>query len=86
MSTYSIAQAKIHLSRLVDEALEGKQVTITRHGKPVVELWPAASAGRPATMKDIEWLRKCRESLLSFDGDFAYCIRTRFCIYQTYTT
>ena len=34
MPTYSIAQAKDHLSRLVDEALEGKQVTITRHGKP----------------------------------------------------
>ena len=62
MPTYSIAQAKDHLSRLVDEALEGKQVTITRHGKPVVELRPAATAGRPVTMKDIEWLRKCRES------------------------
>jgi prevent-host-death family protein len=75
MSTYSIAQAKDHLSRLVDEALEGKQVTITRHGKPVVELRPAAPAGGPVTMKDIEWLRKCRESLPSFDGDTVAEIR-----------
>jgi prevent-host-death family protein len=44
MSTYSIAQAKDQLSRLVDEALAGKQVTITRHGKPVAELRPAGHA------------------------------------------
>jgi prevent-host-death family protein len=42
VSTYSIAQAKDQLSRLVDEAVQGNQVTITRHGKPVVELRPAA--------------------------------------------
>jgi prevent-host-death family protein len=47
MSTYSIAQAKDQLSRLVDEALAGKQVTITRHGKPVAELRPAGHAPRP---------------------------------------
>jgi prevent-host-death family protein len=75
MSTYSIAQAKDRLSQLVDEALDGKQVTITRHGKPVVELRPAAPAGRPVTMKDIQWLRKCRESLSSSDGDTVAEIR-----------
>jgi prevent-host-death family protein len=48
MSAYSIAQAKDHLSKLIDEALAGEEVTITRHGKPVVELQPArtAAAGR----------------------------------------
>jgi prevent-host-death family protein len=76
MSTYSIAQAKDQLSRLVDEVLDGQQVTITRHGKPVVELRPAAPAGQPVTMKDIEWLRKCRASLPSFDGDTVAEIRT----------
>jgi antitoxin (DNA-binding transcriptional repressor) of toxin-antitoxin stability system len=75
VSTYSIAQAKDQLSRLVDEALDGKQVTITRHGKPVDELRPAVPAGRPVTMEDIEWLRKCRKSLPSFDGDSVAEIR-----------
>jgi prevent-host-death family protein len=48
MSVYSVAQAKDHLSKLIDEALAGEEVTITRHGKPVVELRPAraADAGR----------------------------------------
>jgi len=43
LSTYSIAQAKDQLSKLVDEALAGDTVTITRHGKAVVELRPASA-------------------------------------------
>lgn len=76
MSTYSIAQAKDQLSRLVDEVLEGKDVTITRHGKPVVEMKPAAQpVGKPITDEDIEWLRQCRESLPAFKGDAVAEIR-----------
>ncbi|KAF2991094.1 type II toxin-antitoxin system Phd/YefM family antitoxin [Methylocystis sp. MJC1] len=41
MSSYPIAKAKEQLSRLVDEALSGETVTITRHGKPVVKLRPS---------------------------------------------
>ena len=75
MPTYSIAQAKDQLSKLVDEVLNGQQVTITRHGKPVVELRPAAPAGRSVNAEDIKWLRQCRESLPSFDGDTVAEIR-----------
>ena len=35
MPTYSIAKAKDNLSRLVDEAIAGEDVAITRHGKVV---------------------------------------------------
>lgn len=38
MSSYSVADAKNGLPRLIDRALEGEEVVITRHGKPVVEL------------------------------------------------
>jgi len=38
MPTYSIAEAKDNFSKLVDQALAGDEVTITRHGKPVAEL------------------------------------------------
>ncbi len=41
MASYSIAKAKDNLSKLIDEALAGEEVTITRHGKPVIELRPA---------------------------------------------
>ena len=50
MPVYSIAKAKDQLSRLIDEALSGEDVTITRYGKPVVELRPArkVGVGRPS--------------------------------------
>ena len=38
MPSYSVANAKNSLSRLIDEALGGDEVTITRHGKPTVRL------------------------------------------------
>jgi prevent-host-death family protein len=45
MASYSVAKAKDNLSKLIDEALAGEEVTITRRGKPAVELRPARAAG-----------------------------------------
>lgn len=42
VARYSIAHAKDHLSKLIDEARAGEEVTITRHGKPVAYLRSAA--------------------------------------------
>ena len=42
MGAYSLAQAQQHLDRLVEEALTGEVVTITRDGQAVVTLTPAA--------------------------------------------
>jgi len=44
MPSYSVAKAKDNLSKLIDETLAGEAVTITRHGRPVVELRPARAA------------------------------------------
>jgi prevent-host-death family protein len=41
MSVYSIARAKDNLSKLVDEAVAGEEVAITRHGKVVAYVRPA---------------------------------------------
>ncbi len=57
MSTHSVAEAKNQLSKLIDRALEGEGVVITRRGEPVVELRPIRPAPRPITEADIEWLR-----------------------------
>ncbi len=40
MASYSVAEAKNRLPSLIDKALEGEEVVITRHGKPVAELHP----------------------------------------------
>ncbi len=38
MSQYNVAQAKTHLSELIEAALGGDEVVIARNGRPVVKL------------------------------------------------
>jgi antitoxin (DNA-binding transcriptional repressor) of toxin-antitoxin stability system len=60
MTTYSVAEAKNSLSDLIDRALKGEGVVITRHGAPVVEIRALKRAPRPLTRQAIEWLRANR--------------------------
>ncbi len=60
MSTHTVAEAKNQLSKLIDRALRGEGIVITRRGRPVVELTPVRSVPRPITEADIEWLRARR--------------------------
>jgi prevent-host-death family protein len=55
MTTYSVADAKNHLPKLIDRALQGEEVVITRRGKPVVELRPTAPRPKAPIGTD-EWL------------------------------
>jgi prevent-host-death family protein len=63
MSEHSVAEAKDQLSRLIDRALKGEGIVITRRGHPVVELKPVRPAPSPITDADIEWLRARRSRL-----------------------
>ena len=56
MSTHSVAEAKNQLSRLIDRALEGEPVVITRHGHPVVELRPVNAKSVPTAREALAWL------------------------------
>jgi prevent-host-death family protein len=69
MASHSVADAKNHLSELIDKAIGGEEVVITRHGRPVIELKPIAQHGRPITGEDIEWLRAHRVQLLKPDDE-----------------
>lgn len=42
MADYSVADAKNHLPKLIDRAMSGEEVIITRRGKPVAELKPTS--------------------------------------------
>ena len=67
MSAYSLAQAKAHLSAVIDAALAGKQTVITRHGKPVAKIVPYE-----ATASDLSIFDQHRGSLpkdFKFDRD-----------------
>ena len=46
--TVNLHAAKTHLSRLVDEAVDGHEIVIAKAGKPMVRLTPVASH-RPRT-------------------------------------
>jgi prevent-host-death family protein len=47
MVTVSLAQAKAHLSELLDNLEGGEDVIITRHGRPVAHLSAVAQPKRP---------------------------------------
>lgn len=57
-----VHEAKTHLSRLLDEALAGRTVIVTRRGKPVAKLEPIIDRSRRVfgSMK----------GLISFDDRF----------------
>ena len=60
MTTYSVAEAKNSLSELIDRALKGEGVIITRHGKPVVEFKPVPAPAEPVSEADLDWLTRHR--------------------------
>ena len=57
MSEHTLIEAETSLSDLIDRALAGEAVVITRAGRPVVELRPIQprTAG-PVTAADMDWL------------------------------
>ena len=57
MTTYSVAEAKNRLPDLIDRAIEGEEVVITRRGKPVVELRTTLSPRVQPTQATYNWLQ-----------------------------
>jgi prevent-host-death family protein len=61
VTAYSVADAKNSLPKLIDRALQGEEVVITRHGKPVAELKSLKDAPSPSK-GTYEWLRSRRDA------------------------
>jgi prevent-host-death family protein len=72
MSEVSVAQAKAHLSEILDRVEAGESVTITRRGKAVARLSGIQTPKKPI---DFEALRKLRESQPMSDRSAAEIIR-----------
>ncbi|MES2018732.1 MAG: type II toxin-antitoxin system prevent-host-death family antitoxin [Pseudomonadota bacterium] len=47
MSTYTLAEAKAQLSRLISLVEAGEEITITKRGRAVVKLVPSESLRQP---------------------------------------
>jgi len=69
MAKHSVAEAKNHLPDLIDRALGGEEVIITRHGHPVVELRRISRLPRPVEAKEIDWLAQRRVGRRPFKHD-----------------
>lgn len=55
MDSYSLAEAKTHLSALIERVDAGETVEITRRGKPIANIVPAT---RKLKKVDVEALRR----------------------------
>jgi prevent-host-death family protein len=74
MGAYSIAEAKAHLSALLDQVAQGEVVTLTKRGKPVARIVPAGEL--PAKPKlNLRALEKFRSSLPESSVNSAAMVR-----------
>ncbi len=53
MAQIGMHAAKTHLSQLVERALEGEEIVLTRRGKPAVRLVPARAGGGFASLAGV---------------------------------
>ena len=58
MHAMSLAQAKAHLSELLNTVELGEEVVITRHGRPVARVLPAAPAKKVLPLQRLAKLRQ----------------------------
>jgi len=63
MDTVNLAQAKARLSELLDRVEAGQEVVITRRGKAVAHLSPAAAPRKPLPLAELAGFRKAMPSL-----------------------
>jgi antitoxin (DNA-binding transcriptional repressor) of toxin-antitoxin stability system len=82
MARYGVAEAKDNLSSLIDKALSGEEVLITRHGQPVVQLRAfEAEPSKISRREALERLAKLREEVGSIGisgGDLVRQMRDEY--------
>ena len=61
MTTVGVYEAKTRLAELLVRVAQGERVTITRHGRPIAALVPAAAAGHRPVTEVIAGLRAFRK-------------------------
>ncbi len=63
MESVGSFEAKTHLPQLLERVAQGEEFTITRHGKPVARLVPAAATRpKPDVRAAVEAMKSLRKS------------------------
>ena len=68
----SVAEAKAHLSEILDAVERGENIEITRRGKPIADIVPKV---KPRPRIDIAWLTSVTAGMTSPEVDSAGLIR-----------
>jgi prevent-host-death family protein len=55
--TVNLAQAKAHLSELLDKVEAGEEIVVTRHGRPVARILAASPPKQPLPLDDLAAFR-----------------------------
>lgn len=61
MKSVGADEAKMHLSRLLDEVAAGETITITRHGSPVAQLVPPGGISQDQVDAAVNAIHEFRE-------------------------
>ena len=72
MYAMSLAQAKAHLSELLNTVESGEEVVITRHGRPVARVLPASTIKQ---MLPLQRLAELRQQVPARQGSSAALLR-----------
>jgi prevent-host-death family protein len=67
--TVNLAQAKAHLSELLDKVEAGEEVVVTRHGRAVARILSAARPKRPLPLEDLAAFRATMPRLRRSSAD-----------------
>ena len=68
-TTVGSYEAKTHLPALLERVARGETIVITKHGKPVAQLTPAATVEKPDVKKVIEEMLAYRDKQNRTLGD-----------------
>ena len=72
MHAMSLAQAKAHLSELLNAVESGEEVVITRHGRPVARVLPASPIKQ---LLPLQRLAELRQQVPTWQGSSAALLR-----------
>lgn len=61
MATVGAFEAKTHFSALLERVAQGEEIVITRHGRPVARLMPAARVEDERVARAIDQLKALRQ-------------------------
>ena len=57
MVTVNLAQAKAHLSELLDKVEAGEEIVVTRHGRPVARILATGQPRQPLPLDELAAFR-----------------------------